>query len=83
MHDACYPLPRRHTAADRVWIAIDRDLLPLMRDSLQAARKAGFLQDSRDPAHYQLGGIKCGWDATGPLDVARQIRRLRLQAESG
>jgi hypothetical protein len=111
MYDARYPLPRRHTAADkgsakklatgrfifnpggetyatrpaadRVWIAIDCDLLPLMRDSLEAAWKAGFLQDSREPADYQLGGINCGWEVTGPLDVAMQIRRLRLQAEIG
>jgi hypothetical protein len=38
------------------------------------------LPDSRDAGDYQLGSINCGWEVTGPLDVAMQIRGLRLQA---
>jgi hypothetical protein len=38
------------------------------------------LPDSRDAGDYQLGSINCGWEVTGPLDVAIEIRGLRLQA---
>jgi hypothetical protein len=67
-------------AKDGEWITIDRDLLPLMRDALDSAWKAGYLVDSRDPGDYQLGGMNCGWEVTGPLSASMQIRGLRLTA---
>lgn len=67
-------------ASDREWVRIDRDLRPLIDESLEAAWKGGFLPDSRDAGDYQLGSINCGWEVTGPLEVAMQIRGLRLQA---
>ena len=67
-------------ARDGEWVAIDTDLLPLIREGLDAAWSAGFLEASRDAADYQLGGINCGWEVTGPLDAAMQIRGLRLEA---
>jgi hypothetical protein len=67
-------------AKDGEWVSIDRDLLPLMRDSLEAAWSAGFLKDSRRPDDYQLTGMNMGWEVTGPLDVAMQVRGLSLAA---
>lgn len=67
-------------AKDGDWVKIDRDLLPLMRKSLEAAWSAGYLLDSRWPGDYQLAGMNMGWEVTGPLDVAMQVRGLSLAA---
>jgi hypothetical protein len=67
-------------AKDGEWITIDRDLLPLMRDAMEAAWTAGFLKDSRRPDDYQLDGMNVGWEVTGPIDAAMQIRNLNLAA---
>ena len=69
-------------AKDGDWVSIDKDLLPLMRDSLEAAWRAGFLQDSHRPDDYQLGGMNFGWEVTGPVDAAMQVRGLSLAAVS-
>ena len=70
-------------AKDGDWVTIDRDLLPLMRKSLESARSAGYLPDSRWPGDYQLAGMNMGWEVTGPLDVAMQARGLGLAAVIG
>jgi hypothetical protein len=67
-------------AQDGDWVAINKDLLPLMREALTAAWDAGYLQDSRDAADYRLGSMNMGWEVTGPLDVAMQIRNLEIAA---
>lgn len=67
-------------AKDGEWVTIDRDLIPLMREALEAAWSAGFLLESRRPDDYQLGGMNMGWEVTGPLDVAMQVRNLNLAA---
>lgn len=69
-----------NSAHDGDWVAIDKDLLPLMREGLETAWDRGYLQDSRDPADYCLGGMNTGWEVTGPLDVEMQIAGLRLEA---
>jgi len=74
-----------HSANDGKWVTIDKDLLPLINEGLTTAWHAGFLQGSHDPADYRLGEVNLGWEVTGPLNVAMQIRGLRFDAvmESG
>jgi len=67
-------------AKDGEWVTIDCDLIPLMREGLESAWTAGYLLDSRRPDDYQLGGMNMGWEVTGPLDVAMQVRGLSLAA---
>ena len=67
-------------AKDGDWVTIDRDLLPLMRDAMDAAWTAGFLKDSRRPDDYLLSAMNVGWEVTGPIDAAMQVRRLSLAA---
>ena len=67
-------------AKDGEWVTLDHDLLPLMRESLESAWSAGYLLDSKWPADYQLAGMNLGWEVTGPLDVAMQVRGLSLTA---
>ena len=65
---------------DGDWVTIDADLLPLIREGLTSAWDAGFLADSRRESDYRLGGMNMGWEVTGPLDVAVQVRGLHLEA---
>jgi hypothetical protein len=71
------------SAHDRKWITIDRDLLPLIREALDSAWERGYLADSRDVADYRLGGMNMGWEVTGPLNAAMQVRGLSLEAVVG
>lgn len=61
------------------WIAIDRDLLPLMREALTTAWAKGFLSGSREPGDYYIGGMNLGWELTGTFDVELEIRNLSLK----
>ncbi len=63
------------------WAAIDCDLLPLMREGVEAAWRAGFLAGSREWSDYGLAGINLGWEVTGPWDVAMEVRGLGFTAE--
>lgn len=65
---------------DGDWVTIDADLLPLIHEGLKSAWDAGFLEKSRRESDYRLGGMNMGWEVTGPLDVAAQVRELRLEA---
>lgn len=67
------------SAHDRQWITIERDLLPLVLEALQTAWDKGFLQDSRDPADYRLGGMNLGWEVPGIFNVELQVRDLSLR----
>lgn len=69
-------------AKDGAWVRIHRDLLPLMREGLETAWQAGYLQDSHRPEDYELSGMNMGWEVTGPLNVAMQVRGLTLTAVS-
>lgn len=62
------------------WIAIRKDLLPLIREGLATAWRMGYLQDSRKMADYRLIAMNTGWEVTGPLDVEMRIAGLRLEA---
>ena len=64
---------------DGEWVRISRDLLPLIREGLQAAWSKGFLQDSQDEADYYLAAFSIGWEMPGPVHAAVQVRDLSLQ----
>ncbi len=77
------PAATRYTKAslhDREWVTIDTDLLPLVHEGLNSAWDNGSLNDSREESDYRLSGMNMGWEVTGPLDVAVQVRDLRLEA---
>jgi hypothetical protein len=64
-------------------VAFDVDLLPIVKDALEAAWERGFVSDSRDLADYRLGGVSIGWEVPGTFDVALQIRDVSLKAATG
>lgn len=67
------------SAHDCEWIAVDKDLLPLMREGLQTAWQQGFLNDSRALADYRIAGMNLGWELPGVFDVEMQVRNLSLK----
>ena len=69
----------KSSAHDGEWIVLERDLLPLMREALELAWKRGFLQGSKDPADYRIGGMNMGWELPGSFDVEMHIRSLSLK----
>lgn len=65
---------------DGQWVTFANDLLPLMREGLNAGWKGGFMSGSREPADYRLTGIFIGWEVPGIFDVEVQLRNLSLVA---
>ncbi|MDB6175187.1 MAG: hypothetical protein JWL59_4498 [Chthoniobacteraceae bacterium] len=63
---------------DGQWVHIEKDLLPLMHQALQTAWTKGFLQGSKIPADYAIGGMNMGWELPGSFDVSMEIRALSL-----
>lgn len=64
---------------DGDWVEIGADLLPLMREALEAAWSRGFLIGSRDFADYHISSMNLGWEVPGTFDVAVQVRNLSLK----
>ena len=64
---------------DGDWVVISADLLPLMREALEAAWSRGFLKGSKDFADYSIGGMNLGWEVPGTFDVELQVRKLSLK----
>lgn len=65
---------------DGEWVAIDRDLRPLMIDALNTAWTQGFLKGSTNIADYSITGMNMGWELPGTFDVSLEIRALSLTA---
>ncbi len=65
---------------DGDWITVDVDLLPMLREALQTAWQRGYLTDSNEATDYRLGVMNMGWEITGPIDAAVQVRGLKLEA---
>lgn len=69
------------SAHDREWIAVDKDLRPLLLEALTTAWQRGFLGESRDLADYRVTGMNLGWEVPGLFDVAMQVRNLSLEIQ--
>jgi hypothetical protein len=65
------------------WVALQRDILPMIDAGLSAAWKAGFLQKSRDRRLFAISSINLGWELTGPLVVGASLRNISLMAVTG
>jgi len=65
---------------DGQWVTIDKDLLPIIHESLKTAWAKGSLKDSHDLSDYRLGGMNIGWEVPGIFDVEMQLRDLSLRA---
>ena len=66
---------------DGEWVAVEKDILPLMLKGLDAAWDRGFLQGSRDRRDYRIAAMNMGWEVPGILDVLMQVRDLGLKVD--
>lgn len=64
---------------DEGWVTLDKELLPFMRAGLEAAWKAGFLNESHSLSDYRITGMNMGWEVPGTFDVEIQYRNLSLK----
>ncbi|MEO6434816.1 MAG: hypothetical protein ABIP55_03520, partial [Tepidisphaeraceae bacterium] len=71
------------SAHDGEWMVIEKDLLPLMREALEAAWARGYLKDSKNLSDYAIGGMNMGWELPGTFDVEMRIRNFSVKAVSG
>lgn len=69
----------QHSAHDRQWIRVDKELRPLLVEALESAWERGFLRESRDLGDYRVTGMNLGWEVPGIFDVEMQTRGLSLQ----
>ncbi len=65
---------------DHQWVTLARDLLPLMREGLEAGWKRGFMPGSLELADYRIAAVVIGWEVPGIFDVDVQLRNLSLRA---
>jgi hypothetical protein len=70
------------SAHDMGWIGVEQDLVPLIRAALAAAWHRGYLTESRKLGDYRITSVNLGWEVPGILDVAMQVRNLRLVARA-
>ena len=68
------------SAQDRKWVAIDKDVLPMIREGLEAAWAGGHLPGSKDPRDYQVSRFSAGWEVTGTWKAALQLRAMSVTA---
>jgi len=68
------------SAHDRVWIRVDKDLVPLIHQALRATWQQGHLTESRELADYRITSVNLGWEVPGIFDVAVQVRGFSLRA---
>ena len=61
------------------WIAVQADLLPLIKRGLTEAVARGYLRDP-DPHHYAVANMNLGWEIPGTFDTGVQIRDLDISA---
>ena len=66
------------SVAEGEWVTVDRDLLPLMHQALEAGWERGFLKGSRQLDDYRISAMNLGWEMPGILDAAMQVRDLSL-----
>ena len=66
------------SAHDGDWVRVDRDLLPLLRESVESAWAKGFLRESRELGDYRVTGMNMGWEIPGIFDASVAVRDLSL-----
>ncbi len=64
---------------DGRWVVFDKDLLPIILQSLNMAWDKGYLKDSRDLGDYRISSTNLGWEATGLFTGAIEFRNLSLK----
>lgn len=62
------------------WVTVDRDVLPLILEGLQAAWDRGFLLGSKDLSDYRIAAMNMGWEIPGPFDATMQVRDFSVRA---
>jgi hypothetical protein len=65
---------------DGRWVVFDKDLLPIILQSLRTAWDKGYLKDSRDLGDYRISSTNLGWEATGLFVGEIEFRKLSLKA---
>jgi len=70
------------SAHDKGWIRVDKDLVPLIKQALQATWQQGHLTESRELADYRITTVNLGWEVPGILDVGMQMRNLSFLAQT-
>ncbi|MCB9770145.1 MAG: hypothetical protein H6752_18250 [Candidatus Omnitrophica bacterium] len=86
-HNKVIYMPARSAYTDRPvnlgeWITFEADLLPIAKDSLEAAWSLGKLTESKDLADYRIEGMNLGWEMPGNHRVAARVRGLSVLAET-
>jgi hypothetical protein len=61
------------------WVAIQKDLLPYIRNGLKETVRKGHLT-SCNPADYAVVNLNLGWEIPGTFDASMQIRDLEVLA---
>lgn len=62
------------------WKNISGDILPYVKDALDAAWELGYLTNSMSYADYKIGGMNMGWEVPGLSCVTMQINDFSLDA---
>jgi hypothetical protein len=79
-----YTLPgsvyTKDSAHDKKWITLEKDLLPLIYDSIKMAWDRGYLKGNRQLSDYSIKTFAIGWEIPGTFDAEAQIRNLSLKA---
>jgi hypothetical protein len=57
------------------WVAVEKDLLPYIKDGLREAVKRGYL-GSANLHNYGIVNVNLGWEIPGIFDTAMQIREF-------
>jgi hypothetical protein len=79
-----YTLPgsvyTKDSAHDKKWIRLEKDILPLIYDSLKMAWDRGYLKGNRQFSDYSIKTFAIGWEIPGTFNAEAQIKNLSLKA---
>ena len=67
------------STGDGAWREMETDLIPLLREALDAIQSRGSLRDAR-PETLRLTSFNLGWEMPGPYDAFLEVSRLSLRA---
>jgi len=70
----------QQTLHDGKWVTFShKNLCPLFREGINAARNKGFLKESSDPDDFAISSVILGWEITGINDASMRIRNLDIK----